>query len=141
MTVTPVTNRPSVCRNARVSKGRSAESDTASLGELFHHDADVGRIDEVGHGPTVEIVFSHAGFSETLVARGCARHLRCHEDFVPDAFVIAEIVPLVELVPAAELRADGVPEEFDELHALFRRVAAGPAHELIEIRPQLRHLE
>ncbi len=58
-----------------------------------------------------------------------------------DALVIAEVIALVQLVPAAELGADGVPHELHQLHAVYGLVAIRPADVLIQIFPDLRLLE
>jgi hypothetical protein len=53
--------------------------------------------------------------SKALVAGVGAGHLRHHQHFKPDALLVAEVVPLVQLVPAAELAPDRVPHQLHHL--------------------------
>src|ERR1700729_235099 len=60
-------------------------------------------IGEVGHPPTVEVVFSHALFSESLEFFGIAGSLSPEQTVTPDLLGGASVVDLIKLVPAAEL--------------------------------------
>src|SRR5438552_15170159 len=83
--VTPLAKRPSAARNWRLST-------TA----VFHHDVDIVRIDQIRHGPAIQIVFSHALFGEALVLGGLAQMLRHHQGFKAHALVAPEVVTLIE---------------------------------------------
>src|ERR687886_959820 len=149
-TVTPVVKRPSVRRIApgsirwavrlmAVASGPSAA--VARAVALAAEEADVGVVDHVGHRPAVEVVLRHALLGEALERVGLAVGHRVEQDLEADVLVVARVVALVELVAAAELRAEGVPRELHELHALDGVVAVRAAHVLVEKRAQLRGLE
>ena len=70
------------------------------------------RVDEVGDGPAVQVVFGHALLGEAGHGIGQAGLLRGEQEFRPDVFMVSGVVALVEFVPAAELGADRVPESF-----------------------------
>ena len=82
-----------------------------------------------------------AGVGEALAAVDGAGRRRDEERLDADVLVVAGVVALVELVAAAELAADGVPEQLHQLDALDRVVAAGAADVLVDVRAQLRVLE
>ena len=103
--------------------------------------AELAGIGEVGHLPAVEIVFGHAFLGEALEAVGIARRLRAEQAIAPDLLGRAAVVDLVELVPAAELGCQAVPEELEQFNALLGLVAVGSAQIAIEIRTHLRVLE
>src|SRR5205085_11763922 len=95
--------------------------------------ADVVGVDEVGHGPAVEVVFVHALLGEALVAVSLTAGGGGEQDLHADVLVVAAVVALVELVAAAELAADGVPEQLHELHALDRLDPVRAADVAIEV--------
>src|SRR5580765_7827293 len=140
ITVTPVAKWPTVCRNVLAS---NAGEDTGLPWPLpfLDHGADVVRVDQIRHRPAVEIVFGHALLGEPLVALRGAGHFRDQERLETDALVVAEVVSLVQLVAAAELRTDRVPHQLHQLHAIDGRIAVRTAHVLIEVRPDLRRAE
>src|SRR5580704_11692667 len=86
------------------------------LGSAFlHYNIDVVRIDQIGYGPAVEIVFRHALLSETLVLGGLPEHIRCHQDLEANALVIAKVIPLIEFMSAGKLSPHCVPQQLHEL--------------------------
>src|SRR5271169_2625722 len=70
---------------------------------------DIVGVDEVGHGPAVEVVFGHAAVGEALPALVLARGDGGQQCEAPDFLVAAGVIDLVELVARAEFRADRVP--------------------------------
>src|SRR5205814_180193 len=70
---------------------------------------DIVRVDEVGHGPAVEIVFGHATVGEALPALVLARPDGRQQRETPDFLVAAGVIDLVELVARAEFGTDRVP--------------------------------
>src|SRR5262245_1520104 len=64
-----------------------------------HVVAEFAGVGEVGHPPTVEIVFSHAVFGEPLETIGIAGSLRAEQAVAADLLRRAAIVDLVKLVP------------------------------------------
>src|SRR5215467_8615232 len=140
-TVTPVTNWPTVFLNSRGSMC-AGFVDIVQLHEgLLHDRADVAIGDEVGYFPAIDVILGHALLGEALVALRRPRHVGHEQRLEPDAFVVPEVVPLVELVTSAELGADGVPHQLHQLHAVDGFVAVAAADELIEEGPELRHFE
>src|SRR5262249_43770734 len=65
--------------------------------------------------PPVEVVLRHARLRELLPAVVLARGQRAEERVAADLLVAARVVDLVELVAAAELGADRVPQELHQL--------------------------
>ena len=122
ITVTPLANRPSALRNWRESKGQRFRLDLLAAYDfafaVLHHHADVVRIDQIRHRPAVQIVFGHALLGEAFVFGRLAHHVGHHQSFKADALVIAEVIALVELVPAAELGAHRVPHQLHQLDAV-----------------------
>ena len=102
-------------------------------GSILHHRTHIIRIDQIRHRPAIQIIFGHALFGEAFVFGRLAQHIRHHQDFKPDALMIAEIVALVQFVPAAELGAHGVPHQLHQLDAIHSRIAIRSAHVLIQI--------
>src|ERR1700693_2738046 len=94
---------------------RSSRSPQMTADELLtavlNYNTNIVRIDQVRHGPPIQIVLGHALFGEALVFRGLSQVLRHHQCLKPDALVITEVVPLVELMPAAEFGTPGVPHQ------------------------------
>src|SRR5688572_26327065 len=129
MTVTPVTNCPTVWRNVRSSTSMVRAGSILRRSQLLHDHADVVSAHHVGRRPAVQIVFRHALFGEPLVALRGARDVGHHERLEPDALVVPEVVALVQLVTPAELAADGIPEQLHQLHALLGAVSVRPADE------------
>ena len=70
---------------------------------LLHQNSDVVRVDQVGRGPSVKVIFRHALFREALILFALPRRVGHHQRLESDALVIAEVVPLVQFVAAAEL--------------------------------------
>src|ERR1700704_993817 len=111
ITVTPLANRPKALRNWRGSKDwalsgiRSLSLETPVL----HDHADIVGIDQVGGRPAIQVVFGHALFGESFVLGGLAAQIGHHQGFEPDALMVAEIVALVQFMPAAEFGAYSVP--------------------------------
>ncbi|PTQ50700.1 MAG: hypothetical protein HSCHL_1196 [Hydrogenibacillus schlegelii] len=52
--------------------------------------------------------------------------------------MVAGVVPLIELMPPAEFRAHGIPEQLHQLHAVFGVIAVRTPDILFEIGPDLR---
>src|SRR3954451_6679333 len=73
-------------------------------------EGDVVVADEVGDGPAVQVVLGQAGLGEALHGVGLALRLGGEQQLGADVLVVAGVVALVQLVPSAELGADGVPE-------------------------------
>src|SRR4051812_33434837 len=100
-----------------------------------HDRVHVTRVDHVVHGPAVEVVLGHALLRVALhpvhgpVAAG---H---HVGLEPGELVRARVGPLVELVAAAELAADRVPQKLDHLDLALGVIAVGAPVELVEQRP------
>src|ERR1700730_2854330 len=112
------------------------------LGSAFlHYNIDVVRIDQIGYGPAVEIVFRHALLSKTLVFGGLPEHVGCHQDFETNALVIAKVITLIEFMPTAELAAHRVPQQLHELDTVEGTVTIRTTYELIEIFADFRHLK
>jgi hypothetical protein len=59
----------------------------------------------------------------------------------PDGLGRARVVALVQLVPAAELGAHGIPQELQQLDALDGAAAIGAAQIPVQVRTELRRLE
>src|SRR5918995_361484 len=106
-TVTPVANRPAVWRNARASIGITELPATtpprAQLlrSELLDNRTHIVRADHVRRRPAVEVVLRHALLGKSLIPLGSAGDIGDQQRLETDALVVAEIVALVELVPAA----------------------------------------
>jgi hypothetical protein len=90
--------------------------------ELADH-VDVVRIDEIGNGPAIEVVLVETLFREVTIGFGQARGVLGREYLGADGLVIASIVALIEFVAAAELGADGIPEQLHHLDPTDRVVA------------------
>src|SRR5438105_13961946 len=139
-TVTPVAKCAIACRYATSSRDTTR---TSSGGHCrpFAHDADVVRSHQVGHGPAVQVGPGQALLGEGLEAVELARRLLRLHDVRADRLVGAGVVPLVQLVPAAELGAHGVPEQLHHLHPADGVVAVGAPQVLVEVAADLRRLE
>src|SRR5580704_9929963 len=123
-TVTPLAKRPNALRNCRVSICTNDE-DAQSLAAVLHYNTNIVGIDQIGHGPAIQVILGHALLGETLVLGGLSQLIGHHQGFKANAFVVAEVVALVKLVPAAKLSAHGVPHQLHQLHAIERRIAVG----------------
>src|SRR5512143_3570853 len=97
-TVTPVAKRPMTFRNRAggtvAMSSRTFRSSSATPG-LVQHDADVVGIDQIRHGPAVEVVLGHALLRKPAVFLCLPHHLGSHDDLGPDVLVVAEVVALV----------------------------------------------
>src|SRR6516225_3527701 len=102
------------------------------LGSSQHVIAEFARIAEVGHLPAAEIVLRHALLGEALELVGVAGGLRAEQAIAADFLGRAAVVDLIELVPPAELARQAIPQQLEQLHALFRLVSIGAAQVLIE---------
>src|SRR5207247_10089470 len=69
------------------------------------------------------------------------RPSRCSSAAAAGRLPIPGVVPLVELVAAAELAAERVPHELHEFDALLRGLAARAADVAVDEAPELRRLE
>src|SRR5437870_3090403 len=87
-------------------------------------DAHVVRIDQIGDDPSVQVVFRHALLRQTLHPVDRAVPLRHPVALELRQLVAARVRALVQLVAAAELAPDRVPEQLYELDLVERRVAA-----------------
>src|SRR6267142_3400855 len=135
-------DRPAPSKYASVSlTTRSSSVRSASFeGELLirglpsallpEEEIDVVRRDQIGRGPAVEIVLRHALLRESPELRGPAAVLGHLPRDQADGLGSARVVPLVQLVAAAELGADRVPQELHELDAIDRVGAVGAAQVL-----------
>src|SRR4051812_11319686 len=104
-------------------------------------EGDVVVADEVRHRPAVQVVLGQAGLGEPLHGIGLALRLRGEEQLGADVLVVAGVVALVQLVPAAELGADGVPQGLHDLDPVDRVDAVGAADVLVEVGADLGGLE
>src|SRR5215468_7655071 len=91
------------------------------------------RVDEILGRPAVQVVLGHARLRELLPAVVLSRRQRAEERVAADLLVAARVVDLIELVAAAELAADGVPEELHQLDALDGVDAARAAQVRVEV--------
>jgi hypothetical protein len=99
------------------------QRNTRRISVEFADQVDVVRVDEIGNGPAIKVVLGETLIREASIGFGEARSvLRC-EYFGTDRLVIASIIALVEFVSAAELGADGIPEQFHHLDPIDRVVA------------------
>src|SRR5215475_15310497 len=98
-------------------------------------------IDQILGRPPVEVVLRHARLGELLPAVVLPGAQGAEQRVAPDLLVAAGVVDLVELVAAAELRPDGVPEELHELDALHGVDTARAAEVEIEVAPEVSRLE
>jgi hypothetical protein len=87
-------------------------------------------------GPPVHVVFAHALVGEGREAVEVPFDTREIQHIEPDLLVVAGVVPLVQCVPGAELRPDGVPNELEELDALLGGALRAPVI-LVDQRPQV----
>src|SRR3984893_13955471 len=71
--------------------------------------ADVVRVDKIGYGPAVEVVFGHALVGKALPPLVWPRADRRAQGVDANFLMAAGVVDLVELVAGAELAADRVP--------------------------------
>src|SRR5215471_4419268 len=108
---------------------------------FFQYQTDVVRVDQVRHGPAVEVVFCHTLLGETFVLCALAEFVGYHQRLETDAFMVAKVVPLIKFMSSTELAADRVPHELHQLDAFLCGIAVGAAHKLIEILSDLRCLE
>ena len=58
--------------------------------------ADVVRVDEIGNGPTVEVVLGETLFSEVTICFSETSGFLCFEYLCSDGFVIPVVVALIE---------------------------------------------
>src|SRR5262245_11680414 len=82
---------------------------------LLRFDAEPPDVDQVLRLPAVDVVLGHAALGELLPAIVLPRGQGTEQRVAPDLLVAARVVDLVELVAAAELAADRVPQELHEL--------------------------
>src|SRR5262245_38690609 len=116
--------KPSGFRTVIVSAMRPLLARVPS-GTLLEEQVDVVGGDQIGRHPAVEVVLCHAALGEAAeLSRGAAL-LRHRQRDDADDLGAARIVALIELVAAAELRADGVPEQLHQLDAIHGVDAAG----------------
>src|SRR5262249_60950064 len=90
------------------------------------------RVGQVLRLPAVDVVLAHAALGELLPAVVLARGEGTEQGVAADLLVAARVVDLVELVPAAELGADRVPQKLHELDPLDRVDTAGAAQVEVE---------
>ena len=102
---------------------------------------DVVRIDEIGNRPAVEVVLSETLVREATIGFRKACGFLCRKYFGTDGFVIAAIVALVEFVAAAELGADGIPEQLHYLDPINGIVAIRATNVSVEVGTDVRILE
>src|SRR5262245_40184631 len=95
---------------------------------LLRFDAEPLDVDPVLRLPAVDVVLGHAALGELLPAIVLPRGERAEQRVAPDLLVAAGVVDLVELVAAAELCADGVPQELHQLDPLDRLDSARAPH-------------
>src|SRR6267143_1299571 len=137
--------RPTLSKYARVSlTTRSSSVRSASFegdelisrlpsAALLQEEIDVLGRDQIGRDPAIQIVLGHTLLGESLELGGPAAVLRHLPRDEAHGLGRARVVTLVELVAAAELGADGVPQKLHELDALHRVGAVGAAQILVEI--------
>src|SRR5579871_759196 len=77
-----------------------------------HVIAQFAGVGQIRHLPAVEVVFCHAVLSKTFKPVGIAGRLRAEQAVAADFLGRAAIVNFVKLVPAAELAAETVPQQF-----------------------------
>src|SRR5262249_37522088 len=94
---------------------------------------DVIRVDPSGIAPTVLVVVGKALLGERAHALARTAGARVPQRLDADILVVTGVVHLVELVAAAELGADGVPQQLHHLDALFVADAVRTTHVLREI--------
>src|SRR5579871_4792726 len=98
-------------------------------GMLFPHHvvAEFAGVGQIRYLPTVEVVFRHAVLGKTFEAIGVAGSL-CSKQAIPADFLgRTAIVDFIEFVPSAELAADAIPKQLEELDALLGLVTVGSA--------------
>src|SRR5260370_15085257 len=98
-------------------------------------------MDRVRSRPAIEVIFGHTLFGKAFVFGRLSEHIRYHQDLEANALVIAKVIALIELMPAAKLRTHRVPKQLHELDTVEGAVTIRTAHELIEVLADLRHLE
>ena len=104
-----------------------------SLGPAQHVIAELTWIGQIGHLPAVQVVLGHALLGESLEFIGIAGGLCAEQAVAADLLGRAAVVDFVKLVAAAELARQTVPQQLEQLDALFRLVAVRAAQILIEI--------
>src|SRR5262245_14066912 len=154
MTMTPVAKRPSAFRNARSStspalpRGEATEASVtraraaaAVRGRRSAERAGTLGIDEVLGRPALQVVLRHARLGELLPAIVLPGGERPEQRVAPDLLVASGVVDLVQLVAAAELAADRIPQELHQLDASHRVDAPRPAQVEVKILAQVRRPE
>src|SRR5580658_6959309 len=71
--------------------------------------------EQVRHGPAIQVILAKALVGERLVAFELAGGRLAEKELDASVLMIARVVALVELMPAAELGADRVPEQLHDL--------------------------
>src|SRR5215475_11789387 len=82
-------------------------------------------IHQILRRPSVEVVLRHARLGEPLPAVVLSGSEGAEQGVAPDFLVAARVVDLVQLVAAAELRPDRVPQELHQLDPLHSVDTAG----------------
>src|SRR5215510_1084949 len=101
------------CSAARSSRSRERirAIDAPCLGSpgFLEKDIDVVRVDQVGHGPALQVILRHALFGEAFEALSLTRRHGSLERLDANLIVAPSIVALVEFVSTAELGPHCVP--------------------------------
>src|SRR5262245_62470513 len=118
-------------------------ADTPAMAKPYNNRLRSGAlgVDEVASRPAVEVVFRHARLGELFPAVVLPGRERPEEGVAPDFLVAARVVDLVELVPAAELGADRVPQELHELDAPHCVDTARTSQIEVQVPAEVRRLE
>src|SRR6516165_8327416 len=95
--------------------------------------ADVVRIDEIGDGPTVEVVLGEALLDEVTICFSETSGFLRFEYLCSDGFVIPAVVALIERVAAPEFGANGIPQKLQHLYAIHSIVAVGAAKIFVKV--------
>src|SRR5436309_2098732 len=134
--------QPTTCSGrsaARAARKRAPADGFAKVRSVQR--AEPARVDQVLRLPSVQVVLGHARLGELLPAVVLAGGERAEQRVTPDLLVAARVIDLVQLVAAAELGPDRVPQELHQLHALDRVDAAGAAQVEVEVLAQVGLLE
>src|SRR5712692_5910825 len=114
---------------SRSGKPRSATVVLPFRDRVSRHVSDAGPgLDD----PPVKVIVRHALVGEGFEAIELLGNSGHGDDVQSDLLVVAGVVSLVELVPSAELGANGVPDQLEELDPGFGRAVRAPVVTLDE---------
>lgn len=111
-----------------------------TLFEPLHMKVDIVGCDEIGRGPTIQVILRHALFSKSLhciclaIGESVEQHLKAN------VLVVARVIEFVQMMPSSKFAADAVPGKYPSSGLCSYCLSGSPFRERTVLRRKIPYI-